>query len=70
MNRKPLDDVLEKIGETYRDHIQNGARNYRGKAGKLGNERRDAAQEFAGGSGDQFPAEKYLGAGQSGEADQ
>jgi hypothetical protein len=28
MNRKPLDDVLEKIGETYRDHIQNGSRNY------------------------------------------
>ncbi len=28
MNRKPLDDVIEKIGETYRDHIQNGSRFY------------------------------------------
>ncbi len=28
MNRKPLDDVLEKIGETYCDHIQNGSRFY------------------------------------------
>ena len=28
MKRTPLDDVIEKIGETYRDQIQNGARNY------------------------------------------
>lgn len=28
MNHKRLDDVLEKIGETYRDHIQNGSRFY------------------------------------------
>jgi len=28
MDRKPLDDVLAKIGETYREHIQNGSRFY------------------------------------------
>ena len=28
MNNNPLDDVLAKIGETYRDHIQNGSRFY------------------------------------------
>jgi hypothetical protein len=28
MNTNPLDDVLEKIGETYRNHIQNGSRFY------------------------------------------
>ena len=28
MNRKPLDDVLERIGETYCDLIQNGSRFY------------------------------------------
>jgi hypothetical protein len=28
MNRKPLDDVIETIGESYRDHIQNGSRFY------------------------------------------
>jgi hypothetical protein len=28
MNRKPLDDVLQVIGEQYRDQIQNGSRFY------------------------------------------
>ena len=28
MKRNPLDDVLDKIGETYRDDIQDGSRFY------------------------------------------
>lgn len=28
MHRKPLDDVIEKIGETYREDISEGSRNY------------------------------------------
>lgn len=28
MNRKPLDDVIEKIGETYREDISEGSRFY------------------------------------------
>ena len=28
MNRKPIDEVIENIRHTYRDHIKNGARHY------------------------------------------